>query len=91
MKPRYVVDTNVLIAASAGHPVNPTDIDATPDDPLLRTKVWQWLDEFHSSPTRLVLDLGGEIFGEYCRKLGFNDFGRQVVIDKWSRVAVDDV
>ena len=33
MRPRYVVDTNVLIAASAADPVNPKDLDATPDVP----------------------------------------------------------
>jgi hypothetical protein len=91
MKARYVVDTNVMIAASAVDPVTPADIDATPDDPTLRAEVWRWLDEFRASPSRLVLDFGGEIFGEYCHKLGFNDFGRQVVIEKWSTVAVDDV
>lgn len=91
MKARYVVDTNVLIAASAGDPVAPADIDATPDDPTRRAEVWRWLDEFRVSPSRLVLDFGSEIYDEYCHKLGFNDFGRQVVIEKWSTAAVDDV
>ncbi|CAM5423376.1 hypothetical protein RLIN73S_06293 [Rhodanobacter lindaniclasticus] len=40
MRARYVVDTNVLIAASAADPINPKDIDATPNDPALRLKVW---------------------------------------------------
>ena len=39
MRARYVVDTNVLIAASAADPVHPKDIDATPADPALRRKV----------------------------------------------------
>jgi len=91
MGPRYVVDTNVLIAASAADPTNPTDIDATPDDPTLRMQVWLWLDEFRASDSRLVLDFGSEIYDEYCKRLGFNDFGRQVVIQKWSTAAVDDV
>mgnify|MGYP003584901168 CR=1 FL=1 len=71
MRPRYVVDTNVLIAASAADPVNPKDIDATPDVPELREPV--------------------RIMEEYTRKLGFNDFGIQVVMHKWSTAAVDDV
>lgn len=91
MRARYVVDTNVLIAASAADPTHPKDIDATPDDPLERLKVWQWLDAFQQSESRLVLDLAGEIYKEYNKKLGFNDFGIQVVMHKWSTVKVDDV
>lgn len=91
MKARYVVDTNVLIAASAADPEHPSDIDATPDDPALRMAVWQWLNAFHESDSRLVLDEAGEIFHEYGRKLGVQDFGIQVVHHKWSTAAVDDV
>lgn len=91
MRARYVVDTNVLIAASAADPTHQKDIDATPDDPVERLKVWQWLDAFQRSESRLVLDLAGEIYKEYNKKLGFNDFGIQVVMHKWSTVKVDDV
>lgn len=91
MKPRYVVDTNVLITASAADPVAPRDIGATPQDPALRSQVWQWLAEFENSPARLVLDSAGKIKEEYDRKLGFNDYGIQVVIHKWSTAAVDNV
>lgn len=86
-----MVDTNVLIAASAGHPDDPKDIDATPADPTLRTEVWRWLSAFELSDSRLVLDGAGKIFEEYERKLGFNDFGIQVVVHKWSTAATDDV
>jgi len=89
MRDRYVVDTNVLIAASAADPIHPKDIDATPDDPALRMRVWQWLDQFQASPSRMVLDSAMEIYNEYQHKLGFNDFGIQVVIHKWSTAAVD--
>ncbi len=91
MKRHYVVDTNVLIAASAADPVNPADIDATPKDPLVRYRVWQWLVAFQTSDSRLVLDRGQEIYGEYQHKLGFNDFGIQVVMHKWSTMAVETV
>ena len=91
MRSRYVVDTNVLIAASAADPLDPKNIDATPSDPLLRKLVWDWLDAFQRSDSRLVLDGAGEIYKEYNRKLGFNDFGIQVVMHKWSTAAVDDV
>lgn len=88
-----MVDTNVLIAASAADPQHPKDIDATPEDPLLRKQVWDWLTEFEQSNSRLVLDEAGKIYQEYTesRWLGFNDFGIQVVMHKWSTAAVDDV
>jgi hypothetical protein len=91
MKDRYVVDTNVLIAASAGDPTHPKDIDATPADPQLRMRIWQWLSDFQVSSSRMVLDSANGIYDEYNNKLGFNDFGIQVVMHKWSTAAVDNV
>ncbi|HXF08052.1 MAG TPA: hypothetical protein VNK45_05965 [Candidatus Acidoferrales bacterium] len=91
MKARYVVDTNVLIAASAADPKHPKDIDATPEDPKLRKTVWEWLYKFEQSDSRLVLDGDGRIYEEYNSKLGFNDYGIQVVLHKWSTASVDDV
>lgn len=91
MKERYVVDTNVLIAASAGDPQDPKDIDATPEDPSLRLKIFCWLDAFRASPSHLVLDEVGKILKEYRNKLDEQDFGVQVVIHKWSTSAVDNV
>jgi predicted nucleic acid-binding protein len=86
---RYVVDTNVLIAASAADPITPKDIDATPQEPELRLQVWEWLNEFQFSDAHLVLDGTLKIEAEYSNKLGFNDFGRQVVQHKWDYCAVD--
>lgn len=91
MKERYVVDTNVLIAASAADPAQSHPIDATPDDPALRQQVWAWLHAFETGPSHLVLDAEGKIFDEYQHKLGFNDYGLQVIMQKWSTVAVDTV
>ncbi|MCY3536511.1 MAG: hypothetical protein OXI08_10985 [Cyanobacteria bacterium MAG IRC4_bin_6] len=91
MKERYVVDTNVLIAASAGDPQDPKDIDATPEDPSLRLKIFCWLDAFRASPSHLVLDEVSKILKEYRNKLDEQDFGVQVVIHKWSTSAVDNV
>jgi hypothetical protein len=54
-------------------------------------EVWNWLSEFQSSESRLILDLENCIYEEYCKKLGFNDFGRQVVMEKWSTARVDYV
>lgn len=89
MRPRYVVDTNVLIAASAIDADSPLAQHATPSDPNLRLQVWAWLDRFDHSTSRLVLDGADEIQKEYDRNLDFNDFGRQVVIHKYSTSAVD--
>lgn len=89
MKARYVVDTNVLIAASAADPVHPKDIDATPADPKLRKMIWDWLCTFEKSDARMVLDWAGHIEAEYRKKLGFNDYGIQVVKHKWDTMAVD--
>ena len=91
MRPRYVVDTNVLIGASAINPDTPIAQDATPKDPALRLLVHAWLTEFESSRTRMVLDWQGKIQDEYGNKLGFNDYGRQVVLQKMSTSAVDFV
>lgn len=91
MKDRYVVDTNVLVAASAGDPQDPKDIDATPEDLSLRQKIFHWLYEFKMAVSRLVLDDGGKIHEEYRNKLNDQDFGIQMVIHKWSTCAVDDV
>lgn len=91
MRPRYVVDTNVLIAASAIDPNSPVAQDATPDDPALRSQVLAWLQEFETSSTRMVLDWENKIQDEYGNKLGFNDYGRQVVIHKISTSKVDFV
>ncbi|GMV68695.1 MAG: hypothetical protein AMXMBFR76_11340 [Pseudomonadota bacterium] len=91
MKARYVVDTNVLIAASAADPTHPKDIDATPADTGLREVIWDWLYAFEQSESRMVLDRAGRIYDEYGNKLGFNDYGIQVVMHKWSTAAVDNV
>lgn len=93
MRARYVVDTNVLIAASAVEPSPQRDIDATPKESAWRQKVWLWLDEFNQSDSRLVLDDKLRIFDEYqnSRHLTHQDFGIQVVMHKWSTSAVDSV
>jgi hypothetical protein len=91
LKNRYVVDTNVLVAASAAVLQASECIDATPSDPALRFKIWQWLSEFEASASRLVLDSAGRIAEEYDNNLNFNDYGMQVVIHKWSTAAVDNV
>lgn len=91
MRERYVVDTNVLIAASAADPTSPKDIDATPSEPEQRMAVLEWLTCFQNSSSHMVLDKAGGIYNEYSNKLGFNDYGIQVVMHKWSTAEVDNV
>lgn len=86
---RYVIDTNVLIAASAVDPNSAIAKDATPDLPEQRQIVNDWLFAFEQSDARMVLDGEGKIYEEYNNKLGFNDYGIQVVMHKWSTAAVD--
>jgi len=91
MRDRYVVDTNVLIAASAAHPLHPKDIDATPAEPELRLMVWRWLTEFETGMSRLVLDYRWGIRKEYERNLTPGDYGIQVLQSKWDKAQVDFV
>ncbi len=88
---RYVIDTNVLIAASAADPSSSVAQDATPDDPTQRMIINEWLHEFANADTRLVLDGRGKILDEYSNKLKYSEFARQVVIEKMSKNAVDYV
>lgn len=94
---RYVVDTNVLIAASAamarqrGETLLPHHLEVTPADPALQARVLAWLEGFAASSARLVLDSAGAINIEYHRKLDFHDYGIQVLMWKLSRDEVDRV
>jgi len=89
VKDRYVVDTNVLIAASAVDLSSPLYEDATPSDPELREKTRTWLLDFKDGNSRLVLDGQEGILDEYKKKLRHGDLGRQVVLHKMSVGAVD--
>ena len=91
MKDRYVVDTNVLIAASSVTGDSLVVKDVTPSDPRLRQLVWNWLSKFEESNAHIVLDLEGKIEEEYGKNIGFNDYGRQVVLQKYSTSAYDMV
>lgn len=94
MKDRYVLDTNVLIAASAVssslYP-HPQHADTTPPEDEMRQRILSWLQVFERSDARLVLDAAGEIEKEYQHKLGFNDYGLQVIRHKWENNLVDVV
>jgi hypothetical protein len=97
LKDRYVIDTNVLIAASAamamrsGKPLLPHHQEVTPQDAGQLEKVLDWLIAFAQSDSRLVLDNAGQINVEYHHKLDFYDYGIQVVMFKLSRDQIDRV
>ncbi|MES3006676.1 MAG: hypothetical protein V4751_02785 [Pseudomonadota bacterium] len=97
MKDRYVIDTNVLIAASAamavrsGKPLLPHHLEVTPQDAEQLEKILDWLIAFAESESRLVLDNAGQIDAEYHHKLDFYDYGIQVVMLKLSSEQIDRV
>lgn len=63
---KHVIDTNVLLVASAAHEASPFSEDATPiEDRALRKKVLDWLVSFHVSEKRIVLDWEWIIVDEY--------------------------
>jgi len=94
---RYVVDTNVLIAASAamarrrGVTLLPHHREVSPPDPALQEQVLCWLEGFAASPAHLVLDVAGLINDQYHHKLDFHDYGIEVVMAKLYRDEVDRV
>ncbi len=94
---RYLVDTNVLIAASAamarrrGTTLLPHHREVSPPDPALQEQVLCWLEGFAASPAHLVLDVAGAINIEYHHKLDFHDYGIEVVMAKLYRDEVDRV
>jgi hypothetical protein len=87
---KHVIDTNVLLVASAAHPGSPLDCNVTPiDDPNLRREVLNWLEAFEISDEKIVLDWEWKIVAEYKgenrrHKLSEQDYGLLVVLHKYS-------
>ncbi len=88
---KHVIDTNVLLVASAAHDASPFAPDATPvEEAVLRKKVLDWLIEFDSSGRHIVLDWKWIIVDEYKgvnrphNKLTEQDYGLQVVLHKFT-------
>ena len=82
--PSEVIDTNVLVVATAEitgwqRPRIPTD------DPLVRRRVFDWVRTFRNDVARqLVLDRGRTILAEYRNNLpDHGHFGREVIQHKW--------
>jgi hypothetical protein len=87
---KHVIDTNVLLVASAAHAMSPFAPNATPvEAATLRQKVLDWLIAFEDSDRQMVLDWHWVIVDEYRGvgrrdKLADQDYGLQVVLQKFS-------
>lgn len=83
-----VVDTNVLIVASAADDGSPFQPDATPvQEAELRKEVLDWLQGFERDTERsVVLDWDWHICGEYQNKLNLEqDYGWLAIMSKKDR------
>ena len=77
----HVIDTNVLLVASAAHPFSPFDDSDLPVE--LQQVVFEWLAVLRVEEGRtLVWDDLFKIYEEYRHKLTDQDFGLQVVHEK---------
>ncbi len=81
--PDHVVDTNVLLVASAADPFSPFGESHVPADE--RRVVHDWLAAFRRDSRALVIDQDWKIYEEYQRKLTGQDLGLLVVHDKLQR------
>lgn len=78
----HVVDTNVLLVASASDPSSPFK-DSSHVPFAEQRAVLEWLREFRRDRSRhLVLDSQKELMREYKRQLGQNDYGYKVLMEK---------
>ena len=82
-----VVDTNVLIVASAADDGSPFKPDATPvQEAALRDQVLDWVQSLESDQERhVVMDYDWVICGEYLNKLTEQDYGFLAMMSKRDR------
>ena len=82
-----LVDTNVLIVASAADAGSPFGAEATPiEEAALRQQVFDWLEAFVADPARhAVLDVDWHVCGEYRHKLTEQDYGWLAMMHKMDR------
>ncbi|MDR0780775.1 MAG: hypothetical protein LBF16_08790 [Pseudomonadales bacterium] len=87
MSEARLIDTNVLIVASAADAGSPFKPDATPvQEAEYRQKVLAWLHDFEQDAQRYaVLDLEWLICGEYDNKLTHQDYGWLAIMAKMDR------
>ena len=91
----YLVDTNVMLAASAVSELSNLAVRAMPQEIELREKIYEWLADFDQSDRRIVLDEEGLVRDEYERNMPFNlreqEYGMQVLQYKLDRNLADYV
>lgn len=85
----YLIDTNVMLAASAYHsPLSALVDEAEPKEPELRERIYNWLCGFDLSTDSILLDEEWQILGEYEHKMSYNsnmrdqEYGFQVLQNK---------
>ena len=82
----YLIDTNVMVAASAVHELSNSAVRAMPQEIELRELVFDWLAEFDQSDRQIVLDETGLVRDEYEDNMPFNmreqEYGMQVLQNK---------
>lgn len=85
----YLVDTNVMLAASAVSELSNLAVRAMPSEIELRELIFKWLADFDQSNQRIVLDEEGLVRDEYERNMPFNlreqEYGMQVLQYKLDR------
>jgi hypothetical protein len=86
-----VVDTNVLIVASAADETSPFQPEATPvEEAEFRSQILDWLTGFEADNERhAVLDNDWKICGEYQNKLTDQDYGFLAIMAKLDRKEVE--
>lgn len=94
----YLIDTNVMLAASAYADVLSNLLGrAMPKEEEYRELVYQWLCNFQHSTSLMILDEEGCIRDEYDRNMPFNnkmrsqEYGLQVLQNKQDRCLVEYV
>ncbi|MDP9932573.1 hypothetical protein [Variovorax paradoxus] len=91
----FLVDTNVMLAASAISDLSNVAARAMPREIELRESVYEWLVAFDLSDGRIVLDDVGLVRAEYERNMPYNwreqEYGMQVLQNKIDRMQADHV
>jgi hypothetical protein len=91
----FLIDTNVMLAASAISELSNVATRAMPREIELREMVYEWLVAFDESDDHLVLDEVGLVLAEYERNMRYNwreqEYGMRVLQSKIDRMQVDQV
>lgn len=91
----FLVDTNVMLAASAVSNLSSAAVRAMPREIEQREMIYQWLAIFDQSDDRIVLDEVGLVRAEYERNMPYNwqeqEYGMLVLQNKIDHMEVDHV